>query len=93
MGKSTGRGSLNPWTHNLRDVEFLDYTSGRYTGKAAKMGAGVRGFEAYMAADAKDLTLTGGDYPSVGLVGGFTQGGGHSILSSLYGLGADQALE
>lgn len=35
----------------------------------------------------------GGDCPSIGLAGGYAQGGGHSILSSLYGLGADQVLE
>lgn len=30
---------------------------------------------------------------TVGFVGGYIQGGGHSALSSLYGMAADQALE
>lgn len=30
---------------------------------------------------------------TVGFTGGYIQGGGHSVLSSLYGMAADQALE
>lgn len=37
--------------------------------------------------------MVGGTCPTVGLVGGYTQGGGHGALSSLYGLGADNVLE
>lgn len=29
----------------------------------------------------------------MGIAGGYTQGGGHSALTSAYGMGADQALE
>ena len=57
------------------------------------MGAGVRGFEAFEAAKARGFRVVGGNCPTVGLAGGFIQGGGHSTLSSLYGLGADQTLE
>lgn len=57
------------------------------------MGAGVQGFEAYNAADKVGLSVTGGECPTVGLAGGYTQGGGHSQLASKYGLAADQALE
>lgn len=92
LGKSTGKGSLNLWTHNLNSIEFLDYSSNYFTGKAAKIGAGVRGFEVYEAASVENVIILGGDCPSVGLAGGFTQGGGHSCLSSLYGMGADQVL-
>jgi hypothetical protein len=35
----------------------------------------------------------GGECPTVGIAGGFTQGGGHSVLSTEFGLGADQTLE
>lgn len=93
LGKSTGKGSLNLWTHNLNSINFIDYSSKYFTGKAVKIGAGVRGFEVYEAAAAQNLIVMGGDCPSVGLAGGFTQGGGHSSLTSLYGLGADQVLE
>ena len=57
------------------------------------MGAGVQGWEAYEAADAAKVRVVGGTCPTVGLAGGYTQGGGHSMLSTAYGLGADQVLE
>lgn len=38
------------------------------------------------------LVVVGGECPSVGLAGGYTQGGGHSALSTAFGLAADNAL-
>ncbi|MCJ1430458.1 hypothetical protein MMC29_008376 [Sticta canariensis] len=93
LGKSTGAGSLAIWTHHLKSIQFLDYNGPHYTGKAIKMGAGVQGFEAYSAADKINFTVVGGECPTVGLAGGYTQGGGHSALASKYGLAADQTLE
>lgn len=92
-GKSTGAGALAIWTHNLKSVDFIDHTGPNYSGKAIKMGAGVQGFEAVGAARKLGLTVTGGECPTVGLAGGYTQGGGHSALSSKFGLAADQTLE
>lgn len=66
------------WTHNMKSIEFIDYQSPEYTGKAAKFGAGVQGFEAYDAAEKVGLQVLGGECMTVGIVGGFTQGGGHS---------------
>ena len=80
--------------HNLKSTEIITrYQSNFYSGTALKIGAGVIGAEAYEAAQAAGLRVVGGSCPSVGLAGGFSQGGGHSILSSQYGLGADQVLE
>ena len=93
LGKSTGKGALGIWTHNLKSIDFIYYESEHYNGSAIKMGAGVQAFEAYYAADSHGLRVVGGDCPTVGLAGGYSQGGGHSILSSTYGLGADQTLE
>ncbi|KAL9070954.1 MAG: hypothetical protein Q9157_005648 [Trypethelium eluteriae] len=92
-GKSTGAGSIGVWTHHLKDIQIIDYESPHYTGKAIKLGAGVQGFEAYDAANASGLVVVGGECPTVGLAGGYTQGGGHSALASKYGLAADQTLE
>lgn len=92
-GKSSGAGSLSLWTHNLKDIEFFDWSDQYYTGKAIKMGAGVQGFEANAAAYDEGLQIVSGECPTVGLAGGYTQGGGHSALSSRYGMAADQALE
>ncbi len=49
--------------------------------------------EAYRAAHEKGLAVVGGECPTVGIAGGYTQGGGHSALSSKFGLAADQTLE
>ena len=97
------------WTHYLKDIDFLDYHSAYYTGKAIKMGAGMQEFEAYAAADKEGLNVVGGECPTVGLagiylvytncsaliiaIGGYTQGGGHSALTPRYGMAADQTLE
>ncbi|KAI9793346.1 MAG: hypothetical protein M1816_000238 [Peltula sp. TS41687] len=93
LGKSTGKGALGLWMHNLKSMEFTDYKSPSYSGPAIKMGAGVQAFGAYTAAAAKGLRVVGGLCPTVGLSGGWTQGGGTSALASTYGLGADQTLE
>ncbi|KAI0543534.1 FAD/FMN-containing isoamyl alcohol oxidase MreA [Xylaria curta] len=92
-GKSTGAGAISLWTHNLKKIQMLDYTSTNYTGKAIKVGAGVQVEEAYAAASAQGLAIVGGECPTVGYAGGYTQGGGHSALSSRHGLAADQVLE
>ena len=93
MGKSAGKGALALWTHHLRSIEVLDVNSSEYSGPAIRMGAGVRGLEAYTAAASHSLRVVGGFCPTVGIVGGYTQGGGHGPMSSQYGLGADQVLE
>ncbi|PMD28796.1 FAD-binding domain-containing protein [Hyaloscypha variabilis F] len=93
LGKSTGAGALSVWTHYLKDIEFLDWSDQNYKGKAIKMGAGVQGYEAMAAAGAQGLVAVGGECPTIGVAGGYTQGGGHSALSTSFGLAADQTLE
>lgn len=79
--------------HNLKDIEIKDWKDKHYTGKVARLGAGVQGMEADEVAHKEGLRIVGGECPSFGLVGGYSQGGGHSALSSKYGLGADPVLE
>ncbi|KAJ5937087.1 FAD/FMN-containing dehydrogenase [Penicillium verhagenii] len=93
LGKSTGAGAVAIWMHHLKDIEFIDYKSSSYTGKAIKVGAGVQIFESNAAASKQGLTVVGGNCRTVGLAGGYSQGGGHGQLVSLYGLAADQVLE
>jgi hypothetical protein len=81
------------WTHYLKDIEFLNWNDTNYSGPAVKVGAGVEGFEAIEAASPHGLAVVTGECSTVGIAGGFAQGGGHSILSTIFGLGADQALE
>ncbi|KAK4185687.1 FAD binding domain-containing protein [Podospora australis] len=93
--KSTGKGGLNVWTHNLKDYRFYpNYKSatGDYRGPAFKLAAGVQVFEANAWAKEYNVTLVGGEGKSVGFIGGYIQGGGHSPLTSIYGLAADHVL-
>ncbi|KAI0169579.1 FAD binding domain protein [Hypoxylon sp. FL1284] len=91
--KSVGMGALSIWTHGLKETRFFkNYREGSYQGPAFKLGSGVQAFEAYEAARKNDVTIVGGEGSTVGVMGGFLLGGGHSPLSSLYGMGADQVL-
>jgi Berberine and berberine like len=58
-----------------------------------KLGAGVLAAEAQLAAYKSGFRVIAGTCPTVGLAGGYTQGAGHSLLSSINGMGADNALE
>ncbi|KAL4939080.1 hypothetical protein BDV06DRAFT_199506 [Aspergillus oleicola] len=92
LGRSTGAGALSVWTHHLDDIEYLDYSDSTYTGPAYKLGSGVQGYQILEASHAQGHVLVGGECPTVGLAGGYTMGGGHSALSTSFGLGADQTL-
>lgn len=93
LGRSAGAGSLALWTHNLKDIAFINYTSPLYSGPAARVGAGAEYADIYQTASAQGYRVVGGSCPTVGVTGGFTQGGGHGPLGGAYGLAADQVLE
>ncbi|KAK1983123.1 FAD binding domain-containing protein [Colletotrichum cereale] len=91
--KSTGAGSLSIWTHKFNNIQYLEsHQQDSYSGPAFKLGAGVRAFEVYEAADKYGVTAVGGEGQTVGLVGGYIQGGGHSPMSGLWGMAADNVL-
>lgn len=93
-GKSSGKGALSIWTHWLKDKAFYPQykaTNG-YIGPAIKFGSGVQVWEAYEYAKSLSVSVLGGEAVTVGLGGGYTAGGGHSPLSSMYGMAADQVL-
>ena len=79
--------------HHLQSLDVLNYTHAHYSGPAMRMGIRVGSFEANAKAHQHGLRIIGGFCPSVGVAGGYTQGGVHSPLSSQYGLAADQVLE
>lgn len=61
-GKSTGAGGLGVWTHNLKDLEYIeDYNGSSYQGPAVKMGAGVQAFEIYQRGEELGFTAVGGE--------------------------------
>ncbi|KAJ4985321.1 isoamyl alcohol oxidase (FAD binding domain-containing protein) [Stagonosporopsis vannaccii] len=93
LGRSTGAGALAVWTHHLKNISHIPaYKSPEYSGAAFKLGAGVQGFEIMTAARDKGLVVVGGECPTVGIAGGYTQGGGHSAISTSFGLAADNVL-
>ncbi|RYN40780.1 putative FAD-linked oxidoreductase [Alternaria arborescens] len=93
LGRSTGAGSLAVWTHHLKDITHVPaYKASGYNGPAFKIGAGVQGFELMAASRDKGLVVVGGECPTVGVAGGYTQGGGHSAISTSFGLAADNVL-
>lgn len=92
LGRSTGAGALAAWTHHLKDITPVHWDGAGFTGTALKLGAGVQGYEMLRAATALGRVAVGGECPTVGVAGGYTQGGGHSALSTNFGLAADQTL-
>ncbi|KAK3986410.1 hypothetical protein QBC44DRAFT_248259 [Cladorrhinum sp. PSN332] len=95
-GRNVGAGSLSVFTHFLKGFEFLPnykQPGGNYRGPAARVGSGLQVWEAFRQAERYNVTLTAASCLTVGSYGGWISGGGHSPLSSKYGLGADQVLE
>ncbi|EPS38898.1 hypothetical protein H072_7337 [Dactylellina haptotyla CBS 200.50] len=98
LGRSSGAHSLRIWTHNMRKVEFTESFKPKNCAKVAThsavtVGAGMQWRDLVIqAAPHKKLLVTGGN-PTVGCIGGFLQGGGHSPVSSKYGMAVDQVLE
>ncbi|KAF2472525.1 FAD binding domain-containing protein [Lindgomyces ingoldianus] len=96
-GRSTGYGSLSIWTHNFRGIEYFESfkpTSCPVNGTlmAARIAAGQTGVEVQAEmAKHRAIVVTGAN-PDVGVVGWLT-GGGHGMLSTTYGMGADNLLE
>lgn len=96
MGKSTGKGALSLWMHSLQDKTIIpSYSNANstYTGPAAKLGAGVIAGDADEFVGGAGYRVVSGECPSTGIVGGYTQGGGHSLLGGAYGMAADGVLE
>ncbi|KAF8621270.1 hypothetical protein AX15_007930 [Amanita polypyramis BW_CC] len=88
------------WTHNLKNITYDDNfvpegAPSNQSSKAITLGAGVQWHEAYDAAQSNGRIIAGGVSTggTVGATGGWIQGGGHSALSSTYGLGVDNALQ
>jgi FAD/FMN-containing dehydrogenase len=98
LGRSSAPDSLLVWTHDMRDVtvqdafEITGSTGGRGV-PAITVGAGTRWLEAYQAATKHGRYVQGGGCTSVGVAGGFTQGGGFGSFSKRFGTAAGSVLE
>lgn len=96
LGRSTAAGSLSIWVHNLKHIELVDnfipVNSSLTETRAVTVQAGVQMAQLYEAASTKNWVVVGGACNTVG-VGGYVGAGGHSPLSSNYGLAVDNALQ
>ncbi|KAI1452168.1 FAD-binding domain-containing protein [Annulohypoxylon moriforme] len=92
-GRSIGAGSLSVWTHHLKEMEFISsYSIGPYRGMAAHLGSGVESWEEHNFMNTYNISVVSPGCGTVGGVGGWMSAGGHTTITSSYGLGADQVL-
>lgn len=59
---------------------------------AAQVGSGLESWELFSFMDEHEMALVCPGPYTVGVYGGWIQGGGHSALASLHGMGSDQVL-
>ncbi|KAJ0387290.1 hypothetical protein COL922a_002530 [Colletotrichum nupharicola] len=98
LGRSFAPGSLSIWVHHMQDVQYhgagfqlagSDITIER---NAVTVGGGAELYNAQKALAEHGQAIVGGGCGTVG-VGGFTPGGGHSLLGPRYGMAADNVLQ
>ncbi|KAI1820156.1 FAD/FMN-containing protein [Xylaria intraflava] len=105
LARSNGFGSLQIWMRYLRTG--IDYANAfepstpetcdaiaasDWNGPSIRIGGGYDWGEVYSMVSDLNIIVVGGSTPTVGCMG-WLQGGGHSLVSHDYGLGADQLLE
>ncbi|CAK4031503.1 isoamyl alcohol oxidase [Lecanosticta acicola] len=69
-----------------------DGDGGDWTGPAFTIGGGYTWTDVNAAAAERNVVVVGGGTPTVGCIGGYMQGGGHSFATHNYGLAADNVL-
>ncbi|KAJ5592731.1 CAZyme family AA7 [Penicillium hordei] len=97
-GRSSSPNALQIHTNRLQGVHFHEnfqlHRSERSVGPAVSVEAGVMMGDLYAKSAQNGYIVVGGDCPTVGVAGGFLQGGGVSDFLSLHhGLAVDNALE
>lgn len=98
FGRSSVPNSLAIWTHNLDTLNFYSNFTAHNCPSAngqniGELGAGVVAGDAYRFFNSHGMDIAGGYEQSVGLAGGFAQGGGVGSFTTTYGLMADTAVE
>ena len=99
LGRSSIKDSLALWTRNLkslaRDAAFIPEgcPANHATYDTITVGAGINFDEVYTYAEQQNVTFIGAYANTVGVSGGWAQGGGHSVLSPVYGLGIDRVVQ
>ena len=94
LGRSTAKNSLLISTHLFQNITFHDnFTVGKQDlGSAVTVGSGVALNTLYKATKDQGKIFVGGTAATVAPAGGYFQGAGHSALSPIFGLLADNTL-
>ncbi|KAF8186080.1 hypothetical protein K438DRAFT_1765415 [Mycena galopus ATCC 62051] len=95
LGRSTAPNSLLIHMAKFTDVVFTDafMVGAENMGSAVTVGPGVHLQDIYNQTKAQGKIAVGGSAATVCAAGGYLQGAGHSALSPLLGLAADNVLE
>ena len=99
LGRSTAPESLQILVNGMKDIDLVDdfvpagASNGDGEGPAVTIAAGVAVHELYAAVAAKRRVAVGGSFQTIGVAGGYIQGGGHSPIGTWKGLASDNALE
>ncbi|KAG8765345.1 hypothetical protein FRC12_007544 [Ceratobasidium sp. 428] len=92
--KNTGHDYLGRSNINFTDSFVPSGCPGNDAGvPAVTVGAGTQWLNVYEAANERNVLVVGGGARSVGAAGGWLQGGGHSPLGGLHGMGVDNVLQ
>ncbi|KAF5855891.1 hypothetical protein ETB97_008270 [Aspergillus alliaceus] len=98
FGRSTSPNTLAIWTHHMNTMKYhADFTASKCpvsnSQHIGEIGAGAQASSVYSYFQGFNMDVTGGNEGSVGLAGGFGQGGGHGVFGPSYGLMVDNAVE
>ncbi|KAF9053297.1 FAD-binding domain-containing protein [Panaeolus papilionaceus] len=99
QGRSSAPGSLALWMHHLKGMTLNPAfvpegcPHNNIPQVAVTYGAGQQFAELFQFGHDHNVTIVGGSDQSVGIAGGWGQGGGHSSLSNVHGMGADRILQ
>ncbi|KAG0050758.1 hypothetical protein BGZ83_004474 [Gryganskiella cystojenkinii] len=100
LGRSTAPSSISLWVAAMNQIQVVDVfvpegciKQGVEGIPAIVLGPGALWGDVYRVIDQHNRVVIGGDYFSVGAVGGFCLGGGHGPLSPRHGLCADNVLQ
>ncbi|KAI0938398.1 hypothetical protein AcW1_001860 [Taiwanofungus camphoratus] len=95
-GRSSGKNTLALWVTNLNSIAHNatfrpEGCSSTYD--AITIGGGALLEDVYEFVDSINRTFIGGYHQTIGTGGGWFLGGGHSILTPVYGLGVDRVVQ
>ncbi|PTB65114.1 FAD-binding domain-containing protein [Trichoderma citrinoviride] len=98
LGRSAAANTLGLRTHNMKNMTFASSFKAHNCTVSNRqnigiIGAGVNAEEALAFFEKHGVMVTVGGCPTVGIAGGFGQGGGHGPLGPTHGLMVDQAVE